>query len=75
MSAAGGRLPHTVEEWQAILKDVKGDEFGKVILDHINGYGIEYGFDTEADGESLSNAFTAFWNLGAARFMKEIGGK
>lgn len=59
---------NTIETWQKFLIDCNKQSIQELcveILKEIDGYGIEYGFDTDNDGEDLANAFQALNNIKA----------
>lgn len=56
----------SIEEWYELLyRRNKGSFQGlcEEILSEIDGYGVEYGFDTKVDAENLANAFQALKKL------------
>ncbi len=59
-----GRLPHksvySVEEWRVIFATIGNvKEQMLLILMHLDGHGVEYGFDYDDDAENLANAIEA----------------
>jgi hypothetical protein len=61
----------TTDEWLDLFRKEATDfkSCTRLILEHIDGYGVEYGFDVDADARDLFNAYAAL-NLWALRHME-----
>ena len=56
-----------IERWLKLFRESKAEgpvEVMKEILDHIDGYGVEYGFDRDDDAQNLWDAMRALGWLG-----------
>ncbi len=50
----------TVEQWRWLFaQESTNERKAVVILDNIDGYGVEYGFNVEDDADDLLNAIQA----------------